>query len=248
MSIGRDRALFMTENHSSDRPQTTLRSCLPRYSGMITSLHSFLQNEEIYGEGEAAHSWYKVISGTVRTCNLLADGRRHIAEFFFPADFFGFSAEEKYLTSAEAVSDVALMRYPRTALEHLSQTDPSLAQRLRGIAAKNLADTCARMVLLARKTAHERVASFLLDLAERTNGGFHVELPMTRHDIADHLGLTYETVCRVLSGMKRSGTIKVLEDAHKIELVDTPALEAMQAGRPIYGTSAACGSRLCELA
>jgi len=198
---------------------------------MITSLHSFSQNEEIYGEGEDVYYWYKVVSGTVRACNLLADGRRYIAEFFFSDDFFGFNAEERYLTSAEAVSGVVLVRYPWAALEHLSRTDPILARHLHDVTTKNLAETNTRMVLLARKTAPERLASFLLDTADRTNDGRRVELPMTRHDIADHLGLTYETICRVISRMKRSGMIKALEDAHQIEFVDYPALESMRAGR-----------------
>ena len=206
---------------------------------MTLPLHSYARNEEIYSEGERVYYWYRVVSGTVRSCNLLADGRRHIAEFFFPDDFFGFSAEDQYLTSTEAVTEVALARYPCAALEHLSQTDPYLARRLHGIAVKNLADASARMVLLARKTAHERMASFLLDLADRANGGCRVDLPMTRHDIADHLGLTYETVCRVISGMKRSDTIKVLAGTHKIELVDYPALAAMRAGRRTCRASAA---------
>ena len=236
----------MSTDCLSGNPQAALRSprlspgqASPEAGVAIPPLHSFARNEEIYSEGEKVYYWYRVVSGTVRACNLLADGRRHIAEFYFADDFFGFSAEQQYLTSAEAVNGVVLVRYPCAALEHLSQTDPWLARRLHGIAVKSLADSSARMVLLARKTAHERLASFLLDLADRTNGGCRVELPMTRHDIADHLGLTYETVCRVISGMKRADTIKVLAGAHKIELLDYPALEAMRAGRQGCRASAA---------
>ncbi|MEJ0062553.1 MAG: helix-turn-helix domain-containing protein [Alphaproteobacteria bacterium] len=218
------------EQRPSGAPQPASPHHAPDHGGIITSLHIFARNEEIYGEGEDAHYWYRVVSGTVRSCNLLADGRRHVAEFFFPNDFFGFRAEERYLTSAEAVDEVILTRYPSAALKHLSQTNPNLARWLHELAARNLAETSSRMVLLARKTAHERVASFLLDLADRTNSGRRVALPMARHDIADHLGLTYETVCRVISKMKRSGTIKVLEDAHQIELVDCLSLEIMRAG------------------
>jgi CRP/FNR family nitrogen fixation transcriptional regulator len=238
----------MNNNSSSGHPQAAVRRRLPECDGVMISFHAYLQNEEIYGEGEDVCYWYKVVSGTVRTCNLLADGRRHIAEFFFPDDFFGFSAEDRYLTSAEAVSKVVLARYPYAALEHLSRTNPSLALHLHGIATKTLVDMSARMVLLSRKTAHERVASFLLGIADHNNSSCRVELPMTRHDIADHLGLTYETVCRILSSLKRSGAIKVLADVHQIEIIDGPALEAMQAGRPLCGLFAEPDIRLRELA
>ena len=94
----------MNRNCLAESPQTACSGRSPEYGGMITSLHSFSQNEEMYGEGEGVYYWYRVVSGTVRACNLLADGRRYIAEFFFSDDFFGFGTEERYLTSAESVS------------------------------------------------------------------------------------------------------------------------------------------------
>lgn len=190
----------------------------------------FQRNEKIYNEDDEAHYWYKVVSGAVRACNLLADGRRHVSAFFLQGDFFGFDEAEKYLASTEAVTDVILNRYPRAVLKNLSVTDPSLAQELQDLMVKSVAGMCRRMTLLARKTALERVASFLLDMAERAESGSRVELPMTRHDIADHLGLTFETICRAISFMKRSGVIRIPENAHQIDLVDHQTLKAMQAG------------------
>lgn len=219
----------MDENRLSGSYRDGLRTVVPLQGCVDVSLR-FSRNEEIYGEGSEAHHWYRVVSGMVRSCNLLADGRRHVAEFFSSGDYFGFSADGQHLASAEAVGEVVLIRYPNASLKQLSQTNPSLAKHLHGIVEKKLAGSYARMVLLARMTAHERVASFLLNIADRNDGESPINLPMTRHDIADHLGLTFETVCRVISRMKSAGLISVFKDGHQIELIDTSTLEEMRTG------------------
>jgi len=189
----------------------------------------FSRGAEIYSEGEQARYLYRVISGTVRACNLLVDGRRQVTEFFFAGDSFGFGAVGEQLASAQAVSDVVVMRYPFAALQRLSETDPYISRRLHEIALRSLARARSHM-LLARKTAHERVASFLLEISDRTGCGSHIVLPMTRHDIADYLGLTTETVSRTISAMSRSGMIRLLASSHQIDLIDHQALEAARAG------------------
>ena len=187
---------------------------------------NFARDQEIYGEGERGDCWYKVIAGTVRITKLLADGRRHIAEFCFSGDSFGLDNTIERLYSAEAVGEVVVMRFPRAATDRLLDEKPHLARSLCDLMLRDLAHAQTRMLLLGRMTAPERVASFLLEVFERRDAGRTVELPMSRTDIADYLGLTIETVCRVLSAFKRDGVIAI-PNAHRIELRDGAALEAV---------------------
>ena len=192
----------------------------------IGSRRSFARDEEIYGEGDRPDCWYKVVAGTVRITKLLADGRRHIAEFCCGGDCFGFDNGARRLYSAEAVGDVVAMRFPRAATERLIDDNPQLARRLCDMTMRDLAHAQTRMLLLGRMTAPERVASFLLEVFDRREAGRAVDLPMSRTDIADYLGLTIETVCRVLSAFKRDGVIAI-PTAHRIELRDRAALAAI---------------------
>jgi CRP/FNR family transcriptional regulator, nitrogen fixation regulation protein len=185
---------------------------------------SFHRNHEIFADGDASDDWYRVVAGTVRTCRLLADGRRHVAGFHYAGDFFGIEGLPLRAMTAEAVGEVVVMRYPRKAIEQLAEANPALARRLRDIAFAGLAEAQERMLLLGRKTAPERVASFLLGLAERAARECRIELPMSRYDIADYLGLTIETVSRTLSALKRVGAI-AFPTIHAFDLLDRDALE-----------------------
>jgi CRP/FNR family transcriptional regulator, nitrogen fixation regulation protein len=185
----------------------------------------FSRNQEIYGQGESGGFWYKVISGTVRISKLRSDGRRHIAEFCFSGDGFGLESGAERSFSAEAVEDVTVMRYPRAATERTTEENPAVARLLRDMTLKSLAAAQGRLMILGRMTATERVASFILELSERNDDENHVELPMCRCDIGDYLGITIETVCRVMSDLKRRGVIEV--SPHSITLLDPFALEAI---------------------
>src|SRR6516162_1055704 len=187
---------------------------------------SFARNTEIYAEGGDVDCWYKVISGTVRICKLLADGRRHIAEFCFGGDCFGIDNGSERRYSAEAVDDAVVMRYQRRATEQLVDRNPALARLLRDTVLRELTAAHGRAFLLARMTAPERVAAFLLEMCERRDRTKFIDLPMSCNDIADYLGLTIETVCRTLSAFKRAGAIAIASP-HRIELLDRFALEAM---------------------
>ena len=184
----------------------------------------FSRNDEIYAEGDGADCWYKVVSGTVRVCKLLADGRRHIAEFCFSGDCFGVDGSSERPYSAEAVDDVVVMRYPRKATERTIDENPALARHLCDSMLRDLANAHGRTLLLARMTAPERVATFLLEMFERCDRSKALDLPMSRNDIADYLGLTIETVCRVLSLFKREDIIAI-PSPHRIELLDRHALQ-----------------------
>ena len=185
----------------------------------------FSRNQEIYAQGEAVGFWYKVIAGTVRITKLRSDGRRHIAEFCFGGDVFGLDFAEERDFSAEAVEDTIVMRYPRAAIEKLIDVNPAVARLIRDMTLKTLAAAQGRLALLGRMTACERVASFLLELSERNDDEKHLALVMGRCDIADYLGLTVETVCRVLSDMKRRGVIEVTP--HSVTLLDLFTLKAI---------------------
>ena len=187
---------------------------------------SFSRNAEIYAEGDGSECWYKVVSGTVRVCKLLADGRRHIAEFCFSGDCFGLDGTEGRPYSAEAVDDVIIMRYRRKPTEQLIDQNHAVARLLRDAMLRDLAHAHGHTLRLGRMTAAERVATFLLEMFERRDRTKVLDLPMSRNDIADYLGLTIETVCRTLSLFKRDGTIAI-PNPHRIELLDRDALEAI---------------------
>jgi CRP/FNR family nitrogen fixation transcriptional regulator len=192
----------------------------------IGARRSFVRDDEIYAEGDAADFWFMVVSGTVRICKLMADGRRHIAEFCYAGDCFGLESPAQRLFSAEAVGEVAVMRYSRRGTDRLIDDEPALARRLCEITMRDLAHAQSRMLLLGRMTAPERVASFLIEFSERRDPRRALDVPMSRSDIADYLGLTIETVCRVLSAFKRDGAI-AFSNPHRIELRDREALVAI---------------------
>jgi CRP-like cAMP-binding protein len=169
---------------------------------------------------------YKVASGTVRICKLLADGRRHIAEFCFGGDCFGVDSTSERRYSAEAVDDVVIMRYRRRATEQLLDQTPGVARLLREAMLRDLANAHGPILLLGRMTAAERVAAFLLEMFERRDRTKALDLPMSRSDIADYLGLTIETVWRILSLFRRESIIAI-PNPHRIELLDRGALEAL---------------------
>jgi len=192
----------------------------------IGSRRTYDRNEELFAEGDPADCWFRVVSGTVRLSKLLADGRRHIAEFYFAGDCFGLDNFSERLFSAEAIGDVTVMRFPRRATERLIDEQPDLARSLRDLTLHDLANAQMRMLLLGRMSAPERVATFLLDIFDRRDARRVFDLPMSRNDVADYLGLTIETVCRVLSSFKRDGLINI-PTPHRIEMRDREALAAI---------------------
>ena len=169
------------------------------------------REHEIYAQADSADYCWKVISGCVRTVKLMEDGRRAVGEFRLAGDTFGFDDIGTYDLAAEAVTDVVLRRYPRRMVESLAERHSGLAQRLRTMALTNLRTAHDRALSLGRKTAVERIAAFVLEMDRRSarHDGPVLELPMCRTDVADHLGLTVETVCRTLAFLKREGLIGI---------------------------------------
>jgi CRP/FNR family nitrogen fixation transcriptional regulator len=187
------------------------------------------RGEELFAEGEAAEYFYKVAAGTLRTYKLLSDGRRQIDAFHLPGDIFGIEAGADHRFSADAVSDATVVAYRRSALDRLTREYPGFGEQVMTSMIRNLERAQDHMLLLGRKTAQEKIATFLLDLAERLHEDDHVELPMLRSDIADHLGLTIETVSRTLAEFARKGLIKLAAGSRSVVLSNKPALEFLNA-------------------
>ena len=187
----------------------------------------------IFFEGDAADSVYTLTSGTLRLSKLLPDGRRQIAGFIFPGDFLGLTMEDEHAFTAEVIADADLCRFPRRRFDAFLEEHPHLERRLYALAAHELAAARQQVVLLGRKTAAERVVSFLLMLGSRCreDGGVadKVHLPMSRSDIADYLGLRIETVSRELSALKAARLIQ-LTDTHTVRLLDPEQLEELAEG------------------
>lgn len=163
----------------------------------------FERNSEIYGEAEPADYVHYLVAGTVRICRLMDDGRRQIETFHRPGTLFGFEAGTSHRFSAEAVTNVTVRLARRSALMALAGRDAEVAQALWGLACRELERAQEHVLLLGRKTAQERVASFLGELASDDA----VDLPMSRQDMADYLGLTIETVSRTLTQLEANGVI-----------------------------------------
>jgi CRP/FNR family transcriptional regulator, nitrogen fixation regulation protein len=196
----------MTSGRSSMSPAS-----LHALSGPIELMGasmSFPRNAEIYGENEPADYLYKVISGTVRTYKVLNDGRRQIGAFYLPGDFFGLETGEEHTFSAEAISDAKVLVIKRSAVVGLAARDNELARQLWSLTGCELRRVQDHILLLI-KTAQERVASFLLEMASRMPASDTVKLPMSRQDIADYLGLTIETVSRTLTHLENTAAIEL---------------------------------------
>ena len=184
---------------------------------------------ELFAEGDASTFFFRVVSGTVRTVKLLADGRRQIDAFHVAGDMFGLDRGASYRLTAEAVEPATVIAYRRSDFASLMQRDPAVMEALMAATLANLDRAHEHMVLLGRKTAMERMASFLLDLASRLSCPDQVCLPMQRHDIADHLGLTIETVSRTLSQMIQAKLIRLADGGRTICLLNKDALQLLAA-------------------
>ena len=194
---------------------------------MMGASMSYARNAEIYGENEPTEYLYKLISGTVRTSKILNDGRRQIGEFYLPGDLFGHEVGSEHSFSAEAITDVKVIVIKRSAVEALAARDNDVARQLWAMTGREL-QRMQRHILLLIKSAQERVAGFLLEMAERIKSTNEVELPMSRQDIADYLGLTMETVSRTLTMLENSAAIS-LPTSRRIVLRNRAALRRLNA-------------------
>jgi CRP/FNR family nitrogen fixation transcriptional regulator len=188
----------------------------------------FQRNSEIYGEGEPAEYFYQVVRGTVRTYKVLEDGRRQIGAFHRAGEVFGLEGGNNHSFSAEAIVDCTVRLAKRSGILSVAKRDSKVAADLWSATAKSLRGAQEHMLLLGRKTAEERVVSFLLAMAGSSTSDQIIELPMSRQDIADYLGLTIETVSRTFSHLESTATIE-LASSRRIRVPSRHNLQCLDA-------------------
>lgn len=172
--------------------------------------------------------------GSLKIYTLLADGRRQVTGFMFPGDFLGLSLEGEYAFTIEALQNAELWWFSRESFDSFIETHPTVERELYRMAAHELAAAQRQMVLLGRKTAAERLASFFLELLKRErrindSAERSFDLPMSRVDIADYLGLTKETVSRMLAELRSRGLIRLVQ-LDRVEVLDLAGLSRMADG------------------
>ncbi len=235
--------VIMANQPSSDR----CADCGARHHGMcdalsdedLTALSQAAQRMTISAgrvfieEGDPANYFYNITQGMVRVFKALPDGRRHITGFMGTGQFLGLAISGHCAFSAEAMEEVHLCRFSRSTLNQVFSDFPALERRLLNIAAHELTIAHEQMLLLARKSAVERVSSYLLNQVMRLDAcaadklpstAITLRLPISRADLADYLGLTIETVSRSFAQLKRNGLIE-FSNAHAVTLMSPQKLE-----------------------
>jgi CRP/FNR family transcriptional regulator, nitrogen fixation regulation protein len=179
------------------------------HAKVSSSGFKYRKDTVIFGETEPADYIYQVIEGAVRTHKLLSDGRRQIGAFHLPGDIFGLENGDFHRFTAEAIVETTVRLVNRQSLEREAKNDPAMVRNLLNMTTDNLQHVENHLLLLGRQSATERVAAFLLEMNGRMKATGAMALPMTRRDIGDYLGLTIETISRVLMAYQRKGYLKV---------------------------------------
>ncbi|RIK85004.1 MAG: transcriptional regulator [Hyphomicrobiales bacterium] len=221
-------------------------SCEARHRGICAALdaaqlialarsshrHRAGEGEELVGEEESIERYSNVLSGVVKLTKTLSDGRQQIVGLRFAPDFLGSPFKVESKLNAEAATKVSLCSFPRGAIERMMKEQPGLEHRLLQQTLKELDEAREWMVTLGRKTAAEKVASFLLLIAKNIDPSARpdrdkaeFELPLTRADIADFLGLTIETVSRQFTRLRADGIIAI-ENNRQVTVPSLSRLEA----------------------
>jgi CRP/FNR family transcriptional regulator len=194
---------------------------------------TFKRGEVIFHEGDPASAHFKVVTGAVRIFNILADGRRHVIDFMLEGQTFGFTIYSAHGFCAEAITDCVVSRFERSAIDRLTRELPSLNLCIVAMASRSLDLAQRRMVTLGCKRAPEKLASFLLMMADQGamlgREETSVALPMPRNDIADYLGLTIETVSRLFTRFRKDGLLELTDSRH-FRIVDWETLEDLAEG------------------
>ena len=189
-------------------------------------IRTFRAGAQIFSEGDEITGGYRVLAGAVRSCRYLGDGRRQVLGFHLIDDIFGLELGAKHSASAEAMVATAVV-----SVSTRSTAGPGEYVDLLELATKQLQQAQDLTTDLGKKLAHERLANFLLDVARRLQST-SFRMPMRRLDIADHLGLTIESVSRLLNGFERAGLVRIIDRKKRLELLDLPRLCDLADGRP----------------
>lgn len=202
----------------------------------IAQTRYFKSGACILAEGENSTSVFNIVEGSVRLSRLLSDGRRVVTGFLFPGDFLGLTLDGTNSITAEAIGDVEVCRMDRKRLDGLFAEIPKLEHRLLEMTVGELISGRDHMMLLARKTLRERMATFLItfedQLRESDEEPAVIKLPMARADIADYLGVTVETISRCLAAMAEEGLIQLLSP-RRIIILDHVRMEEIAEGEDL---------------
>jgi CRP/FNR family transcriptional regulator, nitrogen fixation regulation protein len=220
------RTVPINQAHTSVTRSVPVRGGIGAMEAMGSQMN-FGPNEEIFGEGEPAGYVYKVVTGAVRTYRILSDGRRQIGGFYLSGDIFGLEIGKAHQLSAEAINGVTVLVVRRSAVVSLAERDCLAACELWSFTGQELKRAQDHMLLLV-KSAQQRVASFLLEMSKRLAATDAIELPMSRQDIADYLGLTIETVSRTMTQLVSEQAIG-LPSSRRIVLRNAGALRRLNA-------------------
>ena len=193
---------YPMDDHRTAVPASSITDVIDRLGVSMR----YARNEEIYAQDDEVEFLYRVVSGSVRTLRLTSDGRRQVGDFYYPGDLFGLETGPDHRFSAEALSDCEI-RVVRRASVRAFSGDAQLDRAILAATAKELERTQEHLLLLGRKNAQEKVAGFLMGLAHRVEADA-VELPMGRQDMADYLGLTIETVSRMLTQLQQDAVVE----------------------------------------
>lgn len=223
------------ESHCSDCTVRLVSVCAAMSGDELDELEALSQHvgllprQSLFAQEDEADAVYNVTEGVIRLSRLLSDGRRHVMGFALPGDFLGLAFPDRYSLTAEALAPTKVCRFERRPFQDLIARKPSLLQRLHDRAGHELRLAEEHMVILGRRTAEEKVASFLVGLRRRYarigRVSVTLELPMGRQDIADHLGLTIETVSRMLTHLDRAKLILIVPGG--VRLLDAGRLERL---------------------
>jgi len=211
---------------------TTITGMFRGIDDRQSPIRSLDKHEMLFGEGDKGGRYYEVLEGVVCSYRILHDGRRQILSFNYPGDVVGIGHEIEYKCSCEAVSDAKVRCIAAATLQRSMETRPEIARKLLKVATIELASMHDHFVLVGRKSAPEKIASFLLALARREDSDKNevaFQLPMTRTDIADFLGMTIETVSRRFTALRKMGVID-LPQTNTVHVRDMVRLEDMAEG------------------
>jgi CRP/FNR family transcriptional regulator len=219
------------------RPITICRSLEPKTLADLRALGTMQRlrpDQPVFHEGDPARRVFMLTHGALKIYTLLGDGRRQVTGFMFPGDFLGVSVDDEYAFTVEALKHSELWWFSREMFDRFVEANPAVERELYRMAAHELAAAQQQMVLLGRKAAAERLGSFFLNLlqrAERLSGTEEdrFDLPMSRVDIADYLGLTKETVSRMLAELRDRRLIR-LESQTRVQVLDRAGLTEMADG------------------
>lgn len=193
---------YPLDDPRTEHPASPLTQALDRMGVTMR----FRRDAEIYAQDDEAEFLYRVVSGVVRTTRFAADGRRQVGDFYYAGDLFGLEPGPEHQFAAEALTDCEIQVLRRTAVRALSG-DAELDRAILEATRRQLERMQAHVLLLGRKGAREKVAGFLMAMAQRRAASI-AELPMTRQDIADYLGLTIETVSRTITQLQSEAVVE----------------------------------------